>query len=156
MRREEIAENLSALAFDFFFCFSRFEFALKENAYLRNHTVGAIAEPGWEEFVEKWHGRYHPSEAAKRLLVLSPKRHVVCACDALSWKPVGLVDCTCELQKVVRLLKTVRNNLFHGGKHGGAGWSDPRRTHDLLSVGRAVLDELAKLANLEADYTAYY
>jgi len=44
MRREEVNEKVSALAFEFFFWFSRFEFALKENGYLKVHRIGATAE----------------------------------------------------------------------------------------------------------------
>ena len=53
-------------------------------------------------------------------------------------------------------MKTVRNNLFHGGKHGSEGWDDPKETELLLASGKAVLDQLAQPAALEADYTQYY
>jgi len=57
---------------------------------------------------------------------------------------------------VVTLLKTVRNNLFHGGKHGDDGWDDPERILTLLELSIRVLDELADLADFGADYTRYY
>ena len=48
----------------------------------------------------------------------------------MAWKPVDLSKCRSELAMVVRLLKTMRNNLFHGGKKGPEGWSQPlRMTH---------------------------
>lgn len=156
MRKKDIDANLSSLAFDFFYWFSRFEFALKENAYLQSRNVGAKAEPGWDAFVEKWHAQYTPSTEAKALLSTKPERQVVGPNQELAWKPVELKDCKSELAKVVRLLKTVRNNLFHGGKHGGAGWDDPGRTELLLSSGKAVLDQFAALASFEADYEQYY
>lgn len=156
MRRESVAADLSSLAFDFFSWFSRFEFSLKENSYLQNGNVGERAEPGWDAFVEKWHAEYTPTVEAKILLAAKLQRQIVGPNQELRWKPVGLEDCRSELAKVVRLLKTVRNNLFHGGKHGGAGWDDPKRTELLLSSSKAVLDQLAALASLEADYTQYY
>jgi len=67
-----------------------------------------------------------------------------------------LTDCQTELCKVVRLLKTIRNNLFHGGKHGADGWDDPERTKKLLQTGKTVLDQLSKVACFEADYRQYY
>jgi hypothetical protein len=85
-----------------------------------------------------------------------PETQIVAPNGELAWRPVGLDNCKSDLAKVVRHLKTVRNNLFHGGKHGGAGWDDPERTKLLLSSGKAVLDQLAQLAGLEADYTQYY
>ncbi|PLK48298.1 hypothetical protein [Uliginosibacterium sp. TH139] len=53
MQKDTVPAELTALAFDFFYWFSRFEFALKENKYLKNHAEGATALPGWDEFVEK-------------------------------------------------------------------------------------------------------
>jgi len=156
MRKEDIDTELTALAFDFFYWFSRFEFALKENNYLKSHEDGANAEPGWDEFVEAWQAAYEPSEQARALLKANPKRQVVRLGQELNWRPVGLKDCKSELAKVVRILKTVRNNLFHGGKHGAEGWDDPKRSQLLLVSGKAVLDQFAQLANLRADYTQYY
>lgn len=48
MRREEIDIELKDATFEYFFWFSRFEFALKENRYLKDHAQGAKAEPSWE------------------------------------------------------------------------------------------------------------
>lgn len=156
MRKVDVAPDLSALAFDFFYWFSRFEFALKEHKYLKSHTAGANADPGWGEFVKKWEGKYSTSAEAIALMTAKPEQQIVAANHDLEWKTVDLTACKSDLARVVRLLKTVRNNLFHGGKHGGAGWDDPKRTEMLLSYGRAVLDQLASLASLDADYTQYY
>ena len=41
MRYDEVSENLKSLAYDFFFYFSRFEAALKEQGYLKCKKVGA-------------------------------------------------------------------------------------------------------------------
>ncbi|MFP8832815.1 hypothetical protein ACLIJR_00950 [Hydrogenophaga sp. XSHU_21] len=151
-----MATNLSSLAFDFFFWFSRFEFALKENGYLKSHSRGAKAEPGWKEFVDKWHSTYILSSEACALLAAKPEQQIVGPNDELKWREVDLTKSKSDLSNLVLLLKTVRNNLFHGGKHGGAGWDDPYRTEILLSSGIAVLNQLAQLASIEADYKQYY
>lgn len=156
MRREDVSHNLSELAFEFFFWFSRFEFALKENGYLKSHTEGVSAKPGWDEFVNRWSAGYTLSPEDRHLLGSPPERQIVSRGDKLDWKPVGLKDCTSDLARIVRLLQTVRNNLFHGGKHGGAGWDDPGRTQVLLADGRNILDQLATLSGIEADYQQYY
>jgi hypothetical protein len=57
---------------------------------------------------------------------------------------------------VAILLKTVRNNLFHGGKQGAAYWDDPERMRLLLPLSVTILAELAGLGGFEADYTGYY
>ena len=156
MRKDDVGGSLSNLAFDFFYWFSRFEFALKENGYLNSYEHGAKAEPGWNEFVDRWHPRYTASAEAQLLLKHPPESQIVIANGALAWKPVQLADCNSELSKVVRLTKTIRNNLFHGGKHGGAGWDNSERTEILLTNSKAVLDQLAALASIESDYTQYY
>ena len=53
-------------------------------------------------------------------------------------------------------MQTVRNNLFHGGKHGVDDWDNPKRTEKLLKLGIAVLDQIAERTDLNADYTRYY
>lgn len=156
MRKEDVAADLSKLAFDFFYWFSRFEFALKENGYLKSHQVGAKADAGWSDFIGKWESRFSVSPEAKALLDSPPEQQIVLAGGMLDWRPVGLGDTKSDLARVVRLVKTVRNNLFHGGKHGGKGWDDPKRTEFLLVTARSVLDQLSEFASIEADYKQCY
>lgn len=155
MHKDDIPADLSTLAFDFFYWFSRFEFALKENRYLKSHKPGQNAEPGWDEFIVKWCAHYNTSHEANELIKLSPQRQIVLPDSALDWKPLDLTGKS-ALAAVVLCLKTVRNNLFHGGKHGIKGWDDPKRTQSLLANAKTVLGQLAKLANIEADYKRYY
>lgn len=54
------------------------------------------------------------------------------------------------------MLKTIRNNLFHGGKHGDVDMDSKERNKELLKLGKLILDELANIADIEADYTRYY
>ena len=156
MRQENIGDHLSKLAFQFFYSYSRFEFALKEAGYLKNSTPGATASPGWFEFAQERHGMYRASDEAKELIKASPKRQVITANNGLEWKTVELKGCSSDLEKVIRLVQTVRNNLFHGGKHGAEGWDDPERTANLLTLSVAVLDQIAKDTGLAADYRGYY
>lgn len=156
MRQEDIQSDLSALAFDFFYWFSRFEFSLKENRYLKSHKPGSNADPGWGEYVIRWQSDYGPSAEANELLQLLPQRQIVMAEGALDWKPLDLSRCGSSLEAVVLCLKTIRNNLFHGGKHGCKGWDDPERNHALLTSGKAVLSQLAKLGDIDADYLRLY
>lgn len=50
----------------------------------------------------------------------------------------------------------VRNNLFHGGKHGHDQWDDPTRMRRLLKLTITVLSELAALGEFGGDYDRYY
>ncbi|MBS3669618.1 hypothetical protein [Vreelandella boliviensis] len=156
MRKEDINTELKELTFDFFYWFSRFEFALKENKFLKREGIGDNAEPGWDQFVDQYKQAFHHTDETRRLLALNPKRQKVSENSGLKWKDVGLDDCDSDLCKVVRLLKTIRNNLFHGGKHGAEDWDHPERTKALLVVGKNILDQLVSMAGFEADYTQYY
>ena len=152
MKREEINEPLERLAFCFFFRFSRFEFALKEKGYLRNADPGSRAAPNWRTFAEEWTGRYVISKQATALIDARPKCQIVGPDGSLGWQDVDLSAFPTELGKVVRLLQVIRNNLFHGGKHGADGWDDPGRTEYLLMLGKSVLDQMAEHAGFEEEY----
>ena len=156
MRQECIDEHLSKLAFEFFFSYSRFEFALKKNGYLRASKPGATAMPEWFGFAERQCGIYRVSNEAKELIKASPKRQVVAAGNRIEWVTVDLKECSSDFEKVIRLVQTVRNNLFHGGKHDAEGWDDPGRTERLLTLSVAVLDQIAEDTGLAADYTGHY
>lgn len=156
MQHSALTPSLTELAFDFFFWFSRFESALKENCYLRQEQPGAPALPGWHRFVAQWEAQYQPSAKATRLIALAPERQMVGVNKSLTWGPTPVAHGASQLKTAVSMLKTVRNNLFHGGKHGSANWDNPQRTRELLEAARPVLDELANLGGFAADFHQIY
>lgn len=123
---------------------------------MKDERPGEKAEPNWETFKTKHQSSYFPSADARRLLDLHPKRQFVTEYGELEWKPVGFDHCSNDLCKVVTALLTVRNNLFHGGKHGDVDVDDKARNLELLACGKAVLDQLAKIACFSDDYERYY
>ncbi|HFX0651914.1 TPA: hypothetical protein ACIDYC_005959, partial [Pseudomonas aeruginosa] len=96
------------------------------------------------------------SQSATALIEQSPEQQIVLPGRELGWRPVKLDEDKSDLARVARLLKTVRNNLFHGGKHGGANWDNPARTIHLILLSKAILDEFAALGDFEADYKRIY
>lgn len=54
------------------------------------------------------------------------------------------------------MLRTIRNNLFHGGKHGDVDMDSKERNLELLSCGKIVLDQLADGAGIYDDYRRWY
>ena len=155
MQLDRIPDDVRSLAFDFFYWFSRFEFALKECGYLKSHEFGAPAEPDWREFAKKHQHDYRLTAAANELIAANPLRQVVDSAG-LGFAPVGLDDRPSDLERVTRLARTVRNNLFHGGKHGEKTWDDPDRMRTLLPLVIRVLHELAEYAGIESDYRRCY
>ena len=93
---------------------------------------------------------------AQALLALAPKTQVIGKAGDLEWAQTVAKPGTSPLGQVVLMLKTVRNNLFHGGKHGEAFWDDPTRVQALLSNAQRFLAELAALGGFDADYVRYY
>lgn len=154
MRYEEVPEELKDLAYDFFFWFSRFEAALKEGRYLRRTDPGDPAEAGWDRFQNRWRETYVSGEAAAKLMDANPKKQVVGLTD-LEFRELSFDGDAGDIDRAVRLVKTVRNNVFHGGKHGADHWDDPERTKLLLGLTIHVLHDMAEQCQL-ADYRRYY
>ncbi len=155
MSYDNIHDELQKLTFDYFYWFSRFEFALKENrkiyAGCRN---SALAD--WNEFAKEYEKHYRLDDSAKKLLENPPKYQVVENNNYYKWEPVSF-DCNLsDLSRIIIIIKTIRNNLFHGGKHGVNGWDDPDRVKFLLGLGISVLNSLANIAGYEADYLGRY
>lgn len=156
MRYDDVTASLREFAFDFFYWFSRFEFALRENGYLTSSAVGAHAQPDWDRFVVARQDHYAPSQAACALIEANPLRQIVGNNGILTFEEAPFPPNATELRRVVGLAKTVRNNLFHGGEHGSENWDDPDRMTQLLTVTTTVLADLARQGGLEADYTRFY
>jgi hypothetical protein len=148
--------DLRAKCFEFFYWFSRFEFALKENLYVKKGPNG-IAAPNWERFERDFATRYVVDEAAKDIFKHPPQRQMYVPPSAYDWRETTLSKKQTDLGKAILVVKTIRNNLFHGGKHDQKDWDDPDRNLFLLSRGIEVLDSFAALdAVIEADYRRTY
>lgn len=155
MQINNISQDIRELAFEFLYWFSRLEFALKERGYLMDRKPGAKAKVDWQCFLGEWQDSYTLTEAGKKLLAAKPQRQVV-GHNELEFRDVRFDDKPSDFGKVLRLVTTIRNNLFHGGKHGISDWDDPKRTRELLSLGKTVLDEIADHADISADYWRRY
>jgi hypothetical protein len=157
MKTEDVLPDLRKLSFDFFHRFARMEFALKEGPYLKNSDPGSWALPDWDRFIGDWQDQYRPSADAIALVEAAPREQVVGPDGhSLEFRDVLFDANASDLKRVVKLARTVRNNLFHGGKHDAAGWDDAARISLLLPLSIAVLDELASLAGLGSDYEGVY
>lgn len=152
---DNIDEEMQNLAFRFFYSFSRFEFALKENGQVRRGPRGS-AQANWSSFIGDNAINYEPCDAAKQLLAEPPDIQNMDGQHAWKWEPLQFEGNESTLFKAVLLVKTVRNNLFHGGKHTAAGWDDPERMRFLLTKSIEILDSFATLTGYEADYQRRY
>jgi hypothetical protein len=160
--------ELNHYVLEFFRLFSRIEFALKEVGYFKKpDRANNTANPDWDRFVKEFPQNYTPSPSAILLMQMRPKRQVVQKTVVGAGTRYNLVfedidfnqgheninnyrPDKRELYKIVTLVKTVRNNLFHGGKYGHPEWDDKQRTKELLRLGIIVLKEIASQHSIEA------
>lgn len=153
-RIDDYDNDLRSTCFEFFYWFSRLEFALKENEFGTAGRYGD-AQVHWRKFIENHSKDFHATREG-RLLVKHPPKRQIYADDRCGWEPLNLAREKTDLGKVVLVIKTIRNNLFHGGKGSQVDWDDPERNLFLLVNGKNVLDSLATMADVESDYLRVY
>lgn len=153
-RFEDYPDDLRLKCFEFFYWFSRFEFALKENGYVKEGPYAA-ALPDWGKFRDAHSDTYIVSSEASALFAAPPQRQVFFD-NRCKWEKTDISREKTALGKVILTLKTIRNNLFHGGKGSQEDYDNPDRNLFLLENGNAVLNSLAALGGLQADYDRYY
>ncbi len=153
----ENASKLQQISFDFFYWFSRFEYGLKENKKFRSNFPNGNVKPDWDKFISEYKDRYKLSEQAQILLEDPPKvQKKDNDTNELYWEKTTFKREDKDLKKVVTCLKTTRNNLFHGGKHGDLKKDDVERNKKLLKNCKEILDQLAEMAGMDGDYTRIY
>jgi hypothetical protein len=133
---------------EFFFVFARFEFALKRTSRFLSTGRGNAAKPAWDKF-ETEIGAAYPSldsedfrQARGHILGKPPQRQVVFN-NELRWE--ALPDKKTEISFLLSCVRTMRNNLFHGGKFPGLVVKGAERDLPLLSSGAVVLRAVATL-----------
>jgi hypothetical protein len=137
------------LVLDFFWKFSVFECALKREGFLKRRRDNG-AEPDWDRFGSEVRGRFAQvtdpgfAEAVAKLKQLSPRRQVVRG-NRLGWDTIVQGHGESEEAYVLRLLKTARNNLFHGGKYPDGPIEEVARDRDILRAALAILDGCYRL-----------
>ncbi len=146
----EFDQQLKDLIYNFFFSFSRFEFALKETGY-RNRDRYKTAVPDWKRFINDHENHYEIDESARRLIDHPPRKQILND-NMLIWQDITFNRMS-DLKKMSLIVKTIRNNLFHGGKHGERSWDDPLKVTFLLQNSIVVIN---KFSELNTDLKSHY
>jgi hypothetical protein len=131
------------LVLDFFCVFSRFEYALKRAGFAKKKRDSVSAN--WVKF-----GRYVTSrfeaevspelrEAVNYVKDNAPMTQTIDS-RGLGWRETQQSRNESDLEWVLRLVRTVRNNLFHGGRSPEWIGSDPNREIKLLRSSLVILD----------------
>lgn len=142
----ELDKNILKASLEYLFWFSRFEYTLKKERHLRSHKIGSKAEPDWFEFRDKYFNKYSLTVHSKKLIALKPHQEIIENSDLdLCWEEVPQCQDKNPLCTIINLLKAVRNNLFHGGKHTSENEESKKRNLELIEVSILVIQEIAKI-----------
>lgn len=151
------AEADHRLAFEFLELFARFEWALKTSGYLKSREPNDPAKPDWDKFAEELRGRLleSPQVASARDWLNShpPREQRIDENRRLGWKPVRHKRDDGEERRLLRLIQTARNNLFHGGKYAASTGliGEPARDGPLLEACIAILKASLELSPVLKD-----
>lgn len=138
------------LAWHFFTFFSRLEYALKRSSrYLKEGT--REAEPNWDRFASDHHHAFNPDysmqlRGAVDYFLTSPPRKQLRDNTQMAWsEPQRYDEKEPLLIWLLRMIRCVRNNLFHGGKFPLIPISDPSRDRELLLNSMLILNRCLNL-----------
>lgn len=136
------------LVIEFFIFFSRFEYALKKAGYIDGNSKRVWAN--WEEFaneIEKFFDakKNEELEEAVNYLLTNPPRKQILKDGKLSWKDNKQSKKESDTEYLLRLVRTVRNNLFHGGKFPELLTYDHERDEKLLLSSLVLLNKCLEL-----------
>ena len=156
------SDEIEKDVFEFFYVFSRFEFALKEAGYICTpRKTSDNAMPYWDGFVKDYKDKYKPdiniNDSVKYLLSNPPQKQKVYDDGQghlkTTWGDFNIDTNAPALKTLTDIVKTIRNNLFHGGKYGNKGWDNQERVSLLLKHSSTVLKEWL---SLKEEIEVYY
>jgi len=144
------------LLLEFFLTFARAEFALKNSGFVTGGEDSAL--PHWDKFANTIKDQFKKNktkelEAAVDYIMLNPPMKQVLRDGSLMWEANLPNDGMPETQVLFVLVRRIRNNLFHGGKHNLEVFEDTERTTQLLRSALLIVQEsVSVLPNVKAAY----
>lgn len=143
IKHSENVYDLNNYAISFFFTFSRFEYSLKCNGFYKKRKKYEYAEVDWSTLIRNINPEFFTkASACAQYIIDNPPKLQIIDNGGLSWR-----DCASpnDVNSLIFAVRTVRNNLFHGGKDIALN-NDSARDMQLLKDAQRiiyiVLDEL--------------
>lgn len=134
------AQNDKDLILDFILWFSRIEYALKSDNSFSTKNNGHF-QADWEEFKNELARQPFPPELSSALEYIKNKPPLK-QTGFTEWK---LVQGNSDWDYAIRALKTVRNNLFHGGKHHTGQILQPVRDRELIEHCLLIMSVISEM-----------
>ena len=133
------------LLLKFFICFSRFEFALKTSGF----ALGNLrhVKPDWDGYTKSIKDIFDKNksqilfEAVDYFRLIPPWKQILMPDGTIGWDSSAPNDDKSEIEKIIILIRRVRNNLFHGGKFSNEVFENKERTELLLERSLIILEE---------------
>lgn len=133
----------SELLLHYFILFSRFEYALKRNGYIYSNHMFC----DWNKFGEDITKDYKMNSEEGELSVAidylinhAPLKQIICDNGkSMTWEKIIISS---DVKGLVLCIKTIRNNLFHGGKYPAGPVVEESRNTKLLSSCIVVMEDL--------------
>ncbi|MBW2741603.1 MAG: hypothetical protein JRE64_22795 [Deltaproteobacteria bacterium] len=128
------------LVFNFFISFAKFEFALKMAGFSKGN--GKRVSPDWDVFAKATSFDKKTNkklEEAVDYFMLNPPWKQVLIDGGMAWDSSMPNNGLSEIEKVLLLVRRVRNNLFHGGKFNIEVHEKKERTEKLLQSSLIIL-----------------
>lgn len=150
---KEIFDELGVdkeVVIDFVLFFSRFEYALKRTPEYANGDQRGVSA-NWDRYASDHNSAFDAEaddvvkEAAEYLEVHSPNKQVLLH-GVLDWKPLTF-GTNQQLGRLLHIVRTARNNLFHGGKFPSGPYQDPARDEVLLKHCLTILEAALDLSD---------
>lgn len=134
--------------FEFFGSYSRLECGLKRY-YPREGSYG-VAMADWDKFANQWasdmeNGTDLFKASQSRLLDQPPARQMYQPQGEPTWGANPRRKAESDAIYLLRVVRDIRNNLFHGGKYQGGPMNDLVRDRDLIDAATTVIKEVASL-----------
>ncbi len=130
------------LAIEFMVAFSRAEYALKSAGYAIGN--GKLVNPAWDEYANEIHSDFcnledkNITDKASYLLDEPPRKQVLNE-QKVEFKDQIIDNNQKSTQQLLLMVRTVRNNLFHGGKFLPNGEHETGRNQRLVESSLAIL-----------------
>lgn len=136
------------ITLEFLATFARFEYALKRAGYANGNEQGV--QPDWNRLGRELAGGPDAALAevyrAGEYLEANPPMKQVQRGGVLAWKRIN--EEPSRIQKLLFDVRTVRNNLFHGGKFPEGLVHEPSRNVQLIQSCLSILNALAAVPAL--------
>ncbi|MBP6242362.1 MAG: hypothetical protein KA389_06085 [Hydromonas sp.] len=140
----------SLLAWEFFIFFARFEYSLKRKSEYLMHK-NADAKPNWDKYASDVNGDFISMESkelddATTYFIETPPCKQITKDGELRWSdPQKWNRKEPKLIWLLGVVRTVRNNLFHGGKYPLVLVREPSRDSELIKHALVILQHALSL-----------